>query len=159
MSFYLSKNDDIEVNINKVIQEVIRLERTFGMTDDDIISKYTCGCCGDLAEMIRVALMQFADQKVFLDVGGVIEHHCAVYIIDPKNKNIFYNKVYFDILGRHEQKDVEKWKEDFDYIQKVTGPQCKKNDETVRAQWRKNFLKIQCDFFHNLEEMKTHTPE
>lgn len=158
MDFYLSPNEDVEVNINKVIREVVKLEKEFGLSDEEIKCKYSCGLCGDLAELVRVSLFVYAKQKVFVDVSGIIDEHCSVYIRDLNSKEVFPPKIYFDILGRHEYKDVDKWKKEFDTIQKIAS-QYNAGDADVRAEWRKNFRTIQLDILNRLEEKRIHIPE
>ena len=95
---YLYTNDSDKVNACKIVELVKAYEREKGLTDEEIVVKYTQGYCSDLADAIRMSfgycfnkeietLMLFENETV----DGLTHSHSYARIGD----------LYVDIFGAH----------------------------------------------------------
>lgn len=99
----LNVNDATEENIYKIIDYVIKLEKEHGLTDDEIIYKYTHSDCICLAFLIKTLL-----PNVIVKWFGScsLDAHCCIAIKGDSNLDsklddfIDEDLYYFDINGK-----------------------------------------------------------
>lgn len=154
----LTPNQDVETNIQMVLQRVVELERAQGLSDEEIKCKYTCGCCGPLVDMVAVLLEVHTKQKVRKDIGSVMPQHCSISIPDPTTKNqppILRKKIFYDILGRHDETEKMQWRKDLDYLQTEV---IKKYDGR-HSEWEKGCHLILTQLLEELESSSSNQSE
>ena len=154
----LTPNQNIETNIQAVLKRVVELEREFGLSDEEIKCKYTCGCCGPLVDMIVALLDLYAKQKVRKDIGTTMSQHCSIYIIDPTTKDkppLLRGKIFYDILGRHDESEKDKWRKDLDYLQ----TEVIKKYDSRHSKWEKDCCSILKRLSEELEDSSSNQSE
>ncbi len=103
----LSESNSTEENILAIIEFVKQVEREHGLSDDEIVYKYTFGLCWQLANFISRTLkflFGIKDIKEIYRIGNMeyIDHHVYVQYRDRKLNRCFY----FDILGKKTEREV-----------------------------------------------------
>ena len=113
----LTKQNSMEENILAIINFVKKVEAKNGLSKDQIVYKYTCGLCEDLAYNIIYTTLR----KLFGNVKGLgciclypnceqINYHWLVKLDKP----YFKKELYFDITGKKTKKEIEEYlKSDF----------------------------------------------
>lgn len=150
---YISADDPVEVNIEKLINMVIEEEKKLGYDQELIEYKYTHGLCGFLARFIKGALELTVGQKVrinCIDLGhagnyGSKVEHAYIVTFDPDDKQgdlLFKKKVYYDIFGKHTAEEVKnidiKYYIDKELENKYNGA----SDATI-SKWLREFSQIE----------------
>ncbi len=118
----LSKDSKLEDNIFAIIGFIKELERENGLTDEEIVHKYTCGHCCELALDIMKATMD----RLYGNVEEI-----SGYTVDTGDKRFpthTYLKlkrspdaedIYFDIMGAKTIGEIDKftksnfWKDEY----------------------------------------------
>ena len=102
----VSKEDSNEELILKFIEYIKNVERARGLTEEQIIAKYTNGCCGDLEEAITDFLkakgIDSQTKRISCKIpnnnlGRKDSPHYLVQISDTPES---YS--YYDIIGKHD---------------------------------------------------------
>jgi len=152
-TFNLDPRDSIDINIEKIISLVIELEKQNGLDMEEIKYKYTHGHCGDLARLIQYVLRVATGQKcqclpVDLNINDASGNsmssceHMYIVIKDPQAKNLF-DKVYYDILGKHHSKDYGKFTSDPYFVDKnLKNKYLGDNAIQNKDKWEKDFQLI-----------------
>lgn len=163
-NFYLSNKDSIETNVQKIIDLVIELEMQNGLDLEEIKIKYTSGWCGHLANLVKHMLLVSTGQKVGLATIDLnIRQSCAqataehVYVTykdanSPRGK-FPPDKIYVDILGAHHSRDYDTFTSDPFLSNEELKMKYRVSSPDVRAKWDEDFLKIQQQIAHMVEEM------
>ena len=107
----LSADDSLEENVLKIIEFVKLVEKYEGLTDEQIVHKYTCGSCGNLAlRLVKPTLERLFGEVeelegVTFDTGyAQVPKHTYLKL---KREN--QEDLYFDIFGVKTLKQVEEF--------------------------------------------------
>lgn len=145
---YISDADSVETNIEKVLNFVIEEETQKGHSIEEIKFKYTHGWCGQLASLIETVLRIYAKQKasvcnVDMNLPGKIEHsYIKVSDKERVKKGDFFAAFYYDILGKHDSKEFDKFTADPYFIDEEEIKKHKGDDPATRKLWDEEFQQI-----------------
>ena len=107
----LTFENGLEDCIIKIIEFVKQVEREQGLTDEQIVHKYTCGSCGNLAlRLVKPTLERLFGEVEELE--GVTFDTCYAQV--PKHTYLKLKRenqedLYFDIFGVKTLKQVEEF--------------------------------------------------
>ena len=107
----LQNNEATKENILAIIEYVKSVERNNGLTDEQIIHKYTQSDCRCLASLITYILPDTELIMFLADSPSAYEffhYYAAINKNKSKNTN-FENLEYFDINGKKDFKKAEKF--------------------------------------------------
>jgi len=127
-----NKNDSTEQIILKFIEYVKDIERERGLSDEQIIAKYTYGCCANLANGIKYILKEKGIRCDYRTIDCNIPYnecfgnkgpHCLIEIYNTDNLSdtealLSYtsSRLFFDINGKHDTQSIEEFANKF-YIE------------------------------------------
>ena len=127
----LPATNTIEQNVLAIIEFVKQVEREHGLSEEQIIHKYTCGYCGFLVDVVIKTLDKlFGTIKEIkkctrnINYNDELCYHCYLCLKTAKGKSFYY-----DILGKKTKKqmlsfvngdfwyreDEKNWVKDFEY--------------------------------------------
>lgn len=116
----IKQEDTSEEIILKFIEYIKEVERARGLTDEQIIAKYTNGCCADIEEAIsdflKINGIDSQTKRISCKIpsnnlGREDSPHYLVQISDTPD-----NYSYYDILGKHDSQFLAYFAEKF-YIE------------------------------------------
>lgn len=127
----LNRADQLEDNILAIIDFVKRVEKEHGLTDEQIIVKYTCRYCSVLACDFVVktlhSLLGVEEDEVDASLQKVATRKAAHhYYVELKQRG--KKPVYFDILGKKSLEEMQNFVNS-DYW-----------DETYKKPWVGDFM-------------------
>ena len=129
MSEKLSKNDSTLDMVKKAIECVKNIERDNGLSDEEIIIRFTSGNCGFLAADIKVLIEIFCEKEnipkrqiSLYQADTCAGPHVYLKIPDPNykaEKSAGFNKkyLYIDITGVYTQEEMKERNSDTAFIE------------------------------------------
>ncbi len=104
---YLSKFDSDKTNACKIVEFVKAYEKEQGLSEEDIMVKYTQAYCSTLADAIRMVFGAYLDKVI--DTKTFFSKEASSDRVTSHTYAELGEDVYVDIFGAHDEKDVEEF--------------------------------------------------